>query len=733
MLNLSANALQTKFKEAVVFFQRGELAPAKAIFEALLMTEPNFADALHLLGIIEHQMNNPQRAVELINRAIGIDSTRAAFYFNRGNALHELGQLHAAIDSYDQTIHIQPNVADAYFNRGVVYQELSNWKAALENYNRAIALKSNFAESYFNRGNTLWHLTQLEEAVDSYDTAIRINPNYPGPYFNRGNALHALRRLQAAIESYDQAIAIKPNFANAYIQRGNALQKLKQFENAIKSYDCAISIEPQYAESYVGRAAARQELKQLEVAITDYEKAITIKPDFDYLLGMLFHAKMKCCDWRDFEKNIAELIKRIDHGEKSSTGFPLLSLTTSLSIQRKAAEIWLNDKYPVNDSLGGIPKHLKSEKIRIGYFSADFHAHPTSFLLAELFELHDKNRFEVIAFSFGPDSHDEMRKRLKKTFDEFIDVRHLSDKEAARLVRDKNIDIAINLGGATVNSRTGIFAYRAAPIQVNYLGYPGTMGAEYFDYLIADGTIIPEEAQQYYVEKIVYLPNSYQANDSKRKIAERIFSRKELGLPVDGFIFCCFNNNHKITPDTFNGWMRLLKAVTGSVLFLYADNETAKQNLKKEAQGRGVDSTRLVFGERLTPDEYLARYRIADLFLNTFPFDAGTTASDALWAGLPVLTRIGETFVSRVAASLLTAIDLPELITDSQESYEAMAIELASNPAKLDIIRTKLSANRLTTPLFNTSLFTQHLEEAYTQMIERYQADLSPDHIYVTA
>jgi len=473
-----------------------------------------------------------------------------------------------------------------------------------------------------------------------------------------------------------------------------------------------------------------QELKQLEEAVADYEKAITLKPDVDYLLGAFIHTKMKIGDWTNIEKNTAELVKRIEGGEKASSGFPLLSLVNSLTVQKKTSEILTNNKYPANQSLGTIPKHTKSEKIRIGYFSADFWFHPVSILLVELFELHDKNRFEVIGFSFNNDNNDAMRHRVETAFDQFIDISHLSDKAAAQLVRQMNIDIAIDLGGDTASSRTGIFSYRAAPIQVSYIGYLGTMGADYFDYLIADNTIIPQEYQQYYTEKIAYLP-SYQANDSKRVISEKKFTKKALGLPEEGFVFCSFNDNYKTTPQIFDSWMRILNAVHGSVLFLYAANEVVQKNLKKEAKNRGVEPSRLVFGGRLSPDEYLARYKVADLFLDTFPYNAGATASDALWAGLPLLTLSGETFASRVAASLLNAIELPELITYSQENYEALAIELATQPDKLNAIKEKLAANRLTTQLFNTKLFAKHIEEAYTQMVERYYAGLAPDHICV--
>ena len=352
--------------------------------------------------------------------------------------------------------------------------------------------------------------------------------------------------------------------------------------------------------------------------------------------------------------------------------------------------------------------------------------------MAELFELHDKTQFELFGFSFGPITNDEMRQRIEKSFDRFIEVGNKSDIEIAKLSRHFNIDIAVDLKGFTQDSRTGIFSYRAAPIQVNYLGYPGAMGAKYIDYIIADRTLIPVESQSCYSEKVVYLSDSYQVNDRRRIISDKQFSKEELGLPENGFVFCCFNNNYKILPTTFEGWMRILNAVDDSVLWLLQDTQLVVDNLKKEARKHGIDEQRLVFAERMLLSEHLARHRQADLFLDTLPYNAHTTASDALWAGLPVLTLKGKSFASRVAASLLNANDLPGLITETQQGYESLAIELALNPKKLADIKLKLANNNLTAPLFDTPLFTKKLEAAYIEMYERHQRDLQPDNILIT-
>ena len=406
-----------------------------------------------------------------------------------------------------------------------------------------------------------------------------------------------------------------------------------------------------------------------------------------------------------------------------------MGLSHSARLQHKAARIWVSHACPANDALGPIAPRARARKLTVGYFSCDFHEHPVGRLVAELIELHDRSRFEVIAFSFGAQTNDPLQQRLTRAFDRFFDLRDKSDLEIAALARSLNVDIAVDLGGHTRGNRAGIFALRAAPVQMHYLGYLGTFGASYMDYVVADRTVVTPQTEAHFSEKIIYLPDSHQVNDRKRRIADKTFTREELGLPRSGFVFCCFNTNYKILPAAFAAWMSILKAVPGSVLFLYARYEVTKTNLRAQAARHGVDPQRLVFGERMELPEYLARYRTADLFLDTLPYNAGTTASDALWAGLPVLTLSGEAYVSRTAASLLTAIGAPELITSTQQEYEQLAIELASNPQRLAEIRAKIQTHRLTSPLFDTPRFTRNLEAAYTAVHDRHLAGLPPDHV----
>jgi len=755
--------LKNMLQKGFVLHQQNKLQEAKVIYEQILVIEPNDFNALHFLGLLYAQTNQFIKAVNFLTQALQIKPNNvdcctnygnvlqelkhfdeaieyydkalqvkkdALTFYNRGSALKELKRFDESLASYEQAININPD-ADIYNNLGYVLQKLNRLEEALVSYVQAIGIKPDHVEAYFNSGSVLQELKRFDESLASYEQAISIKPDYEAAYNNLGNVLKELKRFDESLASYEQAISIKPNYAEAYFNRGVVLQELSRFDESLASYEHAINIKPNYAEAYFNCGNALLELKRYNEVIACYEQATSIKPDYKFVIGLLQHVKMLACNWGNFNNQKDLILKKIDTNEIAVTPFVLVGLADSPSTHRRCSEMYIKEKYPLNNVLGAIPKKIKKNKIRLGYYSADFHNHATAYLMINFFELHDKNQFEIYAFSFGFSEEGEMRSRIKNAFDEFIEVSHLSDESAAKLSRDLEIDIAIDLKGFTKDSRTGIFSCRAAPLQVNYLGYPGTMRANYIDYIVGDKTLIPIKSQEFYSEKVIYLPNSYQVNDRKKIISDKQFSRAELELPQDSFVFCCFNNNYKILPSTFDSWMRILKAVQGSILWLLQDNEFAYENLKKEAQERGVDASRLVFAKRLPLEEHLARHRQADLFLDTSPYNAHTTASDALWAGLPVLTMTGESFASRVAASLLTAIGLLELITSSQEHYEALAIELATNPTKLKVIKAKLERNRLTTPLFDTPRFTKHLEEAYTKIYERYHADLPPEHIYI--
>lgn len=587
-------------------------------------------------------------------------------------------------------------------------------------------------QSFYLLGSALLQAGQAKEAVNYFELLIIRNGDSFQVLHDLATCYATIGKFDASLSLYNKCLSLDPNSPYLHYNIGRLYDELGSYQNALDSYNSTIQLDPNFSYAYANKAGALVELKRYDEAIIFFNQALKLNPNLDWVAGDLLHIKMKICSWSGLAESLAGISRNVLANKKFVQPFPLLALNNDALLHKKSAEIYAINKYPPNYLLGPIAKRPKIQKIRIGYFSADFYNHATGYLIAELFELHNKSQFELFGFSFGPIANDEMHQRLKKSFDHFIEVGEKSDIEVARLSRDLNIDIAVDLKGFTQHARTRIFAYRAAPIQVNYLGYPGTMGTDYMDYIIADITLIPPESQSYYSEKVVYLPGSYQVNDRKRLISHRRFDRQDLGLPEDGFVFCCFNNNFKILPSTFEGWMRILKAVEGSVLWLFQDNLWAAENLKKEAEKQGIAAARLVFAERLPLPEHLARHRQADLFLDTFPWNAHTTTSDALWAGLPVLTLMGQSFASRVAASLLNAIDLPELITKTQEEYESLAIGLALNPNKLTEIKKKLASRHSTSSLFNTPLFTKNLEAAYIKMTDRYQADLQPDHIHIS-
>ena len=644
--------------------------------------------------------------------------------------LYSSGKINEAIVAI-KTLNEEFHNVPLLFNiLGACYQSLKQFDASIQMFETALSLKPDYAEAHFNLGVILRVSGRPNLAVESYKKAIALLPNYLGAHNNLGNALKQIGSLEEAVISYQNAIAIKPDYAEAHNNIGIVLKDLGRLEEAVKSYGNAISINPEYYDAHFNLGNSLRDLNQRDQALKSYEAAHELRPGEDYIIGNILHTKMHLCKWNGITANLTDLIKSINNGEKVIGPFALMALVDDPIVLRKAAEIYANDKFPISNSLPKIEQYPKHKKIRIGYFSADFREHPVSTLTVELYEKHDRNQFEVFAFSYGPDTKDEMNLRVKAGVDHFYDVRAMSYKDVALLGRSLELDIAIDLGGFTQNARTGIFAISVAPIQLSYIGYLGTMGADYYDYLVADEIIIPKESQQYFSEKIVYLP-SFQANDSKQSQAVTSFNRKDIGLPDKGFVFCCFNNTYKITPIILDSWAQILKKVEDSVLILFASNESAQINLTKEISLRNIDPSRLIFGGSLERSGYLGRFKVVDLFLDTHPYNAGTTSSDALRMGLPVLTHLGNSFASRMGSSILNAVNLPELITSSQKDYEALAIELATNPKKLKAIKDKLAKNFPSASLFDPPLFTKHLESAYKTMYDRHHKGLEPDHIYV--
>ena len=496
-------------------------------------------------------------ALASYDQALAIKPDHADALNNRGNALRDLKRPDDALVSYDRALAVKPDYAEALNSRGMVLRELKRFDDALASYDRALAIKPDHADALNSRGIVLRELKRFDDALASYDRALAIKPDYAEALNNRGNALQDLKRFDEALVSYDRAAEIKPDYAEALNNRGVALQELKRFDDAIASHDRALVIEPRYADAHYNRGVALQELKRFKDALASYDHALAIEPDYAFLFGKRLFCRMNICDWDAIGDDFDRLAEKIESADQASPPFAVLATPLTAALQRTNSEIYIREKHPRSSLLPKFEGRYEHDRIRLGYFSADFRNHPVAYLIAELFERHDRGKFEVIAFSFSPPTTNAMATRLKKSFDRFVEVSALSDKDVALLARRLEIDIAVDLNGFTQGNRTNIFAMGAAPIQANYLGYAGTMGADYIDYLIADSTLIPKEQQQHYLEKIVYLPDTYLVNDSKRMIADKRFSKAQCGLPEEGFVFCCFNSTYKITPEVFDIWMRL--------------------------------------------------------------------------------------------------------------------------------------------------------------------------------
>ena len=531
--------------------------------------------------------------------------------------------------------------------------------------------------------------------------------------------------FDASEQLIGEALKLDPNSPELWSNRGTAQVAAKRHEAALASFSRALQLNPGFLGAQANRAHVLFELQRYAEAIPDYEALLARDPGHPYSAGNLVFCRLQCCDWSSFESDRKAMLARLRTGQRAVPPVLSVALLDSAADQLIAAQIVARDRFPPARPVwrGEIYRH---ERIRLAYVSADFHAHATAVLMAGVFEQHDRRRLEIIAISFGRDDGSPLRGRVQQAFERFIDVRGKTDLEIAQVMRDLEIDIAVDLKGYTSEARPAVFSLRPAPIHVNYLGFPGTMGAPFMDYLIADRIVAPAEHQPFYGEQIVRLPHTYQPNDRSRETAQAAGGRASAGLPDSGFVFCCFNNSYKIQPPVFDVWMRVLRGVPGSVLWLLADNAAASRNLRREAASRGIDPKRLVFAAREALPEHLARHRLADLFLDTLPYNAHTTASDALWMGLPIVTCMGSTFAGRVAASLLYAAGLPELVTESLADYEALALRLARNPEALAAIKSRLAQDRDTMALFDALQFARHLEAAYVAMHKRHQRSLPP-------
>ena len=762
-LTVKPDWAEAHYNLGVAWKAQGKLEEAVASYRRALELQPDYAEARNNLGVALKAQGKPEEAVACYRRALELKPDYAEVRNNLGIALKDQGKPEEAVACYRRAVQLQPDYAEAYNNLGVALSEQGKLDEAVACYRRAVQLKPDFAEAHNNLGAALSDQGKLDEAVACCQRALELKPDFANAHNNLGMArnvqgkldeavaccrralelkpdnalahnnlglsLKAQGKLDEAVACCRRAVQLKPDFAVAYNNLGAALNDQGKVDETVASYRRALELKPDFAEAHYNLGMALNSQGKLDQAAACYRRVMELTPDNAASLGSLVHVLQHLCCWDDLKVLSQRLIEVVDRGADGGTAPPVSPFTflvlptiTTAEQQLRCARQWVDRQLKAISGPGrSLARDRASNprsKITVGYLSADFHSHATAYLIAELLEKHDRERFDLFGYSYGLDDGSPMRGRLIKALDRFSDLRDASFVESAQRIAADGVDILVDLKGYTQNTRTQILALRPAPVQVSYLGYPGTMGAPFMDYILVDDFVVPADQQPFFTEKLVHLPWCYQVNDSQREISPHTPSRAECGLPEKGFVFCSFNSSYKITAEMFDVWMGLLKAVPQSVLWLLECNGFAPANLRRQAESRGVAAQRLVFAPPIPLPEHLARHRAADLFLDTFPVNAHTTASDALWAGCPLLTMAGETFISRVAGSLLRAVGLPELITRSLEEYYSLALRLASDAAYLGELRSRLAANRRTSPLFDAGQFARNLEKAYLTMWE---------------
>ena len=742
-------------QQAISFHQAGRLAEAERLYIMALQLQPRDCAALYYFGILRCGQGRFAEAAQSFSKVLALQPDHADTLIANGGALCELGRFTEALASYDKAVARQPRLAELFYNRGLVLLNLARIPDAVADFTRAVELKPGYADAWNNRGGALHSLGRFHDAIADFDRAVALQPGFATAHHNRGLSLRELGRFQEAVASHDRALALQPKHVEAWNDRGQALKSLRRFAEAVASFTQAIALEPNHVKARYNLGATFWDMGRIddaaasfsealaidpdcvvalrargnmlwttrqlyEPALQDLQKALRLEPDHAYTRGDLMHVKMYGADWRDFAEEAAKIDEGVRKGKRIINAFTYHTISESVADVQTCAKAFAETNYPT--AVLPAKAGRRVGKIRVGYMCGEFRDHATMRLMAGLFERHDKDRLEIVAFDNGHNDQSPLRRRVEAAFTKFVDIAALSTLDAAGRVAAEEIDILVTLNGYCGEGRMDVFALRPAPIQVNFLAFPGTLGAAYIDYIIADPIVVPDEEKQYYTEKVVYLPDSYQVNDGARGRPEKMPTRLEHGLPADAFVFCHFNHSFKLTPATFERWMRILRQVDGSVLWLLQSNSAFADNLRREAERHGVAADRLIFAPVMKYEEHLARLPLGDLFLDSLPYTAHTTASDALWMGLPLLTCRGTTFAGRVAASLLYAVGLPELVTESRDAYETLALNLARNPTALAAVRQKLAQNRTQAALFDTERFTRHLESAYTTMLATWES-----------
>jgi predicted O-linked N-acetylglucosamine transferase (SPINDLY family) len=693
----SLSSIEAALRSALSSFQSGDANGAEQQLKAILRAQPRLPAAVNLLGRLLAEQGRFREAEPVLRAMTKLAPNSAGALYNHAIALQNIGRNVDALEALNNSIRVDSRKPTVWMARGAVFADLGQYENAIRSFDTAISLDIGYFQAYANKSDMLRRLRRFDEALMAADVCLRIDPASAPAWHGRARVLLSLGRLEEALLSIDRAIALDPNVGRRWVTRAEICSYLLRYEDSIRGLEKALSLDP------------------------------SLDVEFE-----LIKTKLSVCDWSSYREDFDRLRARIGAGGTISA-FAHLRFPFTLREQLAAARAFVRDYTPRAKAGKPLRRPDPLRKIRLAYLSGEFRAHPTSFLLAGVLDSHDKSRFETLAFSSSADDDSAIRRRLTASFDRLIDVHQKSDDELSSMISASEIDILIYVDGYNAEQRPHVLAARPAPIQVNYLGWAGTMGADFMDYIVADGTVIGEESKDCYAEKIVFMPHSFLPSDSPNIAADVEFSRSKAGLPETGFVFCSFNANSKFNPEGFDGWARILSRCPDSVLWLRYENDTAVANLRREVAARGLDPNRLVFAKHATFTEHVARHRLAGLFLDSLPYNAHATANDALSAGLPVLTRIGETFAGRVAASLLNAVGLPELIVTNASDYEDMAVALATDPGRLGAIRGKLDRNRLTAPLFDVKLYTRHLEAAFEAMHARRLANLPPADIDVPA
>jgi len=751
---------QAHYSRGVALANLRRFGEAAISFRSALKLQPRNPLVLYQLGLSLEAMGQFEDAVVHYNGALQLDPRLTDGWDTRGNALHALKRDGEALASYDKALSINPKSSRTHYNRGIVLAAMKRHAEAIASYDLALGGDPKLSIAWTNRGSSLIALRRLPEAIESFDAALAIVTedaialtgkasalHYCGDYDQsllicdqvlarepkathallvKAQNLYAMAKNAQALAAYDAVLTMQAGDADAWNGRGAVLHTLGRYDDALASFERALAARPDFPEALASHALLMKVHRgDYDVAMTELKRSLALDPTQPFIPGELLHLRMQAGDWSSYSEEKSRLDEGVRAGLPVVRPFIYQAVSDSPADLQKCARIFSDKLF--GSRTARVFEDRSHKKIRLGYVSGEFKEQATADLMVGLYEHHDRDKFEVIAIDNTGPNVSPMRKRLEAAFDRMLDISQLGDEEASQLVRAQEIDILINLNGYFGAPRTALFAQRSAPVQVNYLGFPATLGATFMDYIVADRTVIPEQDQPFYDEKVVWLPNSYQANDGRRAASTFTPTREDVGLPEAAFIFCNFNQSYKLTPDTFASWMRILKATPGSVLWLLDGLAPLAGNLRRAAEQLGVSGHRILFAPFVSAEKHRERLTCADLFLDSLPYNAHTTASDALWAGVPLLTRRGSSFPGRVASSLLQAIDLPELITETSEQFEALAIHLASDPNALNSIRSRLRENRPSAPLFDTDLFRRHMETAYTRMWDRFSSGLQPD------